>query len=81
MQYQTKSLGLDPFWKNEKILRDFYYRTGTAEGINPQEIEDVGFDFKLYRVKKENNGTVIFVMHQFGFSISKTRKLFIWKIS
>ncbi len=80
MAYEKKSLKANPFWLNEKILRELYYTYRGSSEIDPQMMEDSGFDFELHNSITERNGHKVFVMNHFGFSFSKNKKITLWKI-
>ena len=42
-RYAQISLKADPYWLNEKILREHY-----DEDMDPDILESLGFDFELY---------------------------------
>lgn len=79
-QYAIRNLQLDPFWRNEKILKGLYYSYGEQNEIDPSLLHEAGFDFKLYKTRQHSNGLNQFFMHQYGFSILKSKKIVLWKL-
>lgn len=79
-QYAKLNLQLDPFWLNEKILKELYYSYGEQHAVDPTILTQMGFDFKICKTKRHSNGTDQFFMHQHGFSILQNRKIVLCKI-
>lgn len=73
-------LKTDPFWKNERILKELYFGYGERAELDPMLLENSGFDFELFRKKENIQGVVAFVMTEYCFSILKNEKIIIWKL-
>ena len=79
-QYAKIKLLGDPYWRNEKILREQFYGSGEHAEIDPGFLEKAGFDFDLYISEKKIKGQLLFYMHNFGFKFLQNKKVVIWKL-
>ncbi|QNA45849.1 hypothetical protein [Lacibacter sediminis] len=79
-QYAGRSLQLDPYWRNEKILKDLYCSYGEQHEIDPTVLKEMGFDFNICKTKRQVNGLNQVFMHQYGFSILQNKKIILWKL-
>ena len=79
-RYATISQEADPFWLNEKILRESYNKYGPQTEIDPNELVAVGFDFELDSEEKNINGAIVYFMRNFGYSFLKNKNIIIWKL-
>ena len=79
-QYAVKSIKADLFWRNEKLLREFYSLYGQDYEIKPIELESAGFDFKLFSSERKINEHIIFCIRNFGYSFNENKTISIWKI-
>jgi hypothetical protein len=73
--YAEKNLLIDPYWLNEKLLRKNYNLYGPGVAINPQLLEDEGFDFNLVKSKMTINGNTFEMMHKFGYRFTINEKI------
>ena len=73
-RYARISMDADPYWLNEKILREH-----CGEDVNPDLLESEGFDFEKYNEKINIKGETVYSMNKFAFSIQKNKKVRIWK--
>lgn len=78
--YASISMKADPFWRNEQILRNLYYKWGTEFEFEPAELNVMGFNFDLPFPKIIIEGKEVFVVRKFGFIIHQNQKIQIWKI-
>ena len=78
--YAKKNLALNPYWLNEKILRRLYGLFGPKNQIDPQILEDMGFDFTIYKFKKKINNHEFEIMGKFGYILLQTEKVLLCKI-
>lgn len=78
--YAIRNLQLDPYWRNEKILKELYYTYGEQNEVDPTILTEMNFDFKICKTKRQSNGIDYFFMHQHGFSIKQNRKIVLCKI-
>jgi hypothetical protein len=78
--YAEKNLLIDPYWLNEKLLRKYYNLYGPGVVINPQLLEDEGFDFNLAKSKMTINGNTFEMMHKFGYRFTINEKIILCKI-
>lgn len=79
--YAKKSLRADPYWLNEKILRELFSAFGPNTEIEPELLEEKGFNFSLFKSKLTDQGIIIFIMNKFGFSLLKNQKVIICRIN
>jgi hypothetical protein len=77
--YAEKCLKIDPYWRNEKILRWYHHKYKNLIEILPQELEAKDFDFNLIKSKEIINGETVFRMNQFGFSFLRNKTIKTWK--
>ena len=80
LKYASISMKADPFWRNEKILRDLYYKWGAEFEFEPAELNLMGFNFDLQFPQIIIEGKEVIVVRKFGFIIHKNQKIQIWKI-
>lgn len=78
--YEEKNMLIDPYWKNEKILRKYYNLYGKNNYVSPQLIENEGFDFHLYSRKVYINGFLYEMMNKHGYVLLKNENILICKI-
>ncbi len=78
-QYAQNMLRHDPFWDNERILKQFAWGYGEGKELDPQLMEDAGFNFEFFKEKKMLNGQTVYMMQQYGFCFLKNEKIVIWK--
>lgn len=79
--YAKRNLALNPYWLNEKILRRLYGLFGPNNPIDPQILEDMGFDFTIYKFKKTIDSYEFEIMGKFGYVLlHQTEKVIICKI-
>ena len=79
-QYAKQHLHTDPYWFNEKILRELYNKYGEQFEIDPLFLKQQGFDYNKCKTKRKFNGYDQFFMHQYGFSIQQNKKIILWKL-
>ena len=79
--YAKRNLALNPYWLNEKILRRLFSLFGADIPIDPQILEDMGFDFKIHKYKKTIGSYEFEIMGKFGYILlNQTEKVLICKI-
>lgn len=78
--YAQKCLAINPYWKNEKILRKYYHLYGPGKAINPQLLENEGFDFNLTKSKMIINGYAFDMMDKFGYRFTQNQQIILCKI-
>jgi hypothetical protein len=78
--YAQKCLALDPYWRNEKILREHYHLYDPGKAIDPQLLENEGFDFNLTKTKMIINGHEFDVMNKFGYRFTQNEQIILCKI-
>lgn len=79
-RYAKDKMELDPFWLNEKILRTHYNEFDKMKEIVPSDLERIGFVLDNFSTIKYINSDIVFMMHDFGFSILNNKNIIIWKI-
>jgi ribosomal protein S27AE len=79
-QNATINLKANPFWWNEKILRETYNRYPPQTEISPTQLETAGFDFDLDWQEKEIDGAKIYCMINFGYSFLQNKNIIVWKL-
>jgi hypothetical protein len=78
--YAKRNLALNPYWLNEKILRRIYGLYGPNNPIDPQIMEDLGFDFTIFKFKETVGSYNYEMMGKFGYILLQTEKVLICKI-
>lgn len=78
--YAKRNLALNPYWLNEKILRRLYGLYGPNNPIDPQILENLGFDFKIHKYKETIGSNEYEIMGKFGYILLQTEKVLICKI-
>ena len=78
--YAEKNLLINPYWLNEKLLRKYYNLYGPGAAINPQLLEDEGFNFNLTKSKMIINGNTYEMMDKFGYRFTQNQQLILCKI-
>ena len=78
--YAHKCLAINPYWKNEKILRKYYHLSGPGNPVPPQPLENEGFDFNLTKSKMTFNGYAFEIMNKFGYRFTQNQQLILCKI-
>lgn len=79
-RYERQQLKLDPYWLNEKIIRELYGQHGKLVEMEPALLTKMGFVFALFKEKRQLNDYTVFVMHDHGFSLLKNKKVILWKL-
>lgn len=79
-RYAVQQVQIDPSWRNEKFLRELYYKYGPHVELDTDLLTTEGFELKIYTSVKEYQGYKVIVMKHFGYSMLKNLKVIIWKI-
>ena len=78
-QYAKQNLQLDPYWRNEKILRELYHSFGEMVEIDPSLLGNQQFDFNTYKTKRRVNGYWQMFMHNYGLIVKENKKITLCK--
>jgi hypothetical protein len=79
--YAKRNLAINPYWLNEKILRRLFGLFGPNNPIDPQILEDMGFDFTICKFKETIGLNEFEIMGKFGYVLlHQTEKVLICKI-
>lgn len=79
-QHAAKSLKADPLWRNEKVLRELFYKYGPDHEVDFDELESEGFDFELELEQRDEAGEDVYFIHHFGFILLDNNHIVIFKI-
>ena len=79
-QYAKDRGKINPYWYNERILKNMYRMFGEDTEIDPDLLENSGFDFDLFREEITRGQNKFFVMNTLGYSLLKNKKIILWKI-
>ncbi len=79
-QYARDKLLGDPYWLNERILREQFYGSVEHAEIDPDILEKAGFNFNLFTSEKKRRGQLIFRIHKFGFKFLQNKKIIVCKL-
>lgn len=79
-QYAKQNLQLDPYWLNEKILRELYHTYGDQFEIDSLFLKQRGFSFRQFKGERLIKGITYCIMHQYGFSINQNKKIILCKL-
>jgi hypothetical protein len=77
--YAKSKLANNPYWLNEKILRENYNLYGD-QPLDLIFLSEHGFDFKLVNQKLEVAGETVFIMNKFGYSFVNNKSVKILKM-
>lgn len=80
-QYWNNLSKYNPYYKNDRILKEFYFTYGEKTEIDPDLLENSGFDFNtIKKEKKYPDGRIIFELENFAFRILRHQKIVLWKL-
>jgi hypothetical protein len=78
--YAKAMLAINPYWLNEKIIREEVNLNGRMCIIHHLQLIEKGLKPKLYSAQRTIEGEQVFIMKNHGYSLTTDKNFKLWKI-